>query len=317
MTTTGNPDGAAPALDHAVIDIHMHTSPAPAIAIQAMGGSAPAGFTGTHAELVPFMAQTGIEKAVLLNFTPVADMALAARSRWPGDLAPALRQEREEELRQDLANRVKRRNTWSCEEAKTNPNLLPFIGIDPVLDAEAMEQEVEERARQGVRGIKLHPTVQRVFVNDRRFWPAYAAAQRLGMIVLTHMGPFGDLSGEYAHPALFAEVAAAFPNLRAVLAHCGGEDGFAAAIALAREYPNVMFDCCAVTVGPRSIGNLDDEGLSNLFRRLGPDRVAFGSDWCFRDPRPDIACILRLPLSKDEKRMILHDNAARWLGLDG
>lgn len=302
--------------DYPVIDIHMHTYPTPAVAIQAMGGKARAGFTGTHAELNPFMAEAGIEKAVLLNFTPVADMAAAARARWPGDLTPAQLQEKEEELRQDLASRLRRRNAWSCEEAKVYPNLIPFISVDPVLDAEAMEQEVETWARQGVKGVKFHPPVQRIMVNDRRLWPAYAAAERLGMVVTTHMGPFGDISGKYAHPKMFAEVAAAFPRLQAILAHCGGPEGYDDAVALAQERPNIVFDCCAVTVGSPGPKDLDDQELASLLRGLGADRVAFGSDWCFRDPRPDIQRILGLPLTKEEKRLILRDNAARWLGME-
>lgn len=298
--------------DYAVIDIHMHTYPTPAVAIQAMGGTAKAGFTGTHAELEPFMTETGIEKAILLNFTPVADMAVAFRSRWPNDLTPSQREEREEALRLDLVERVKRRNAWSCEEAKTYPRLVPFICVDPVMDAETMEQEIEEWAKQGVKGIKLHPPVQRVAVNDRRFWPAYAAAERLGMVVLTHMGPFGNIPGHYAHPGLFAEVADAFPNLHAILAHCGSRDNYDAAISLAKERSNVYFDCCGVPASQE----LTDAELVNLFRSLGADRVAFGSDWCFRDPRPDIERIQKLSLSGEEKRLILRDNAVNWLGLD-
>ena len=53
-----------------------------------------------------------------------------------------------------------------------------------------------------------------------------------------------------------------------------------------------------------------------LFRRFGTRRVAFRSDWCFRDPRPDVERLERLPLRPEERRAILHDTAARVLGLD-
>ena len=77
-----------------------------------------------------------------------------------------------------------------------------------------------------------------------------------------------------------------------------------------------MFDCCGVVTGSRGPNDLDDQELANLFHRLGADRIAFGSDWCFRDPRPDIERVLRLPLTNDEKRGILRGNAARWLQLE-
>ena len=298
--------------DDPAIDIHFHMYATPQAAINAMGGRARVGYTGTPEEAIPFMAGANIDAAVMLNFTPVWDMAQAARRRWQGDLTP----EAEERIRADLADRLQRRNQWSCEASREHPQLIPFIGVDPVL-GDQMEAEVEARHREGARGIKLHPPVQHIAVNDRRLWPAYAAAERLGMIVLTHMGPFGDISGEYAHPKLFAEVAAAFPNLHAVLAHCGGREGRDAAIALAQERPNINFDCCGVVSPSPDSSDLDDQELVNLFRRLGTDRIAFGSDWCFRDPRPDIEHVLGLPFTDDEKRAILRGNAARWLGVQG
>ncbi len=301
--------------DYETIDIHMHLYPDARIAIQAMGGTARAGFTGTVEEAIPFLADNGIQAGVMCNFTPVWDMVEAARRRLPENQSEAEREEAEREIRQRMADRVRERNQWTCEVAREHPQLIPFIGIDPVLDAEELEAEVTTRHAEGARGIKLHPTVQRLNLNDRDLWPAYAAAERLDMIVLTHMGPFGNLSGDYATPALAAEVAQAFPGLRMVLAHCGGPDRDAA-LALADAHPNISFDCCGVVPGEPGPDDPGDDALAALLRRLGPERIAFGSDWCFRDPRPDMERILRLPLEPSEQRAILRDTAARLLGLE-
>ena len=53
------------------------------------------------------------------------------------------------------------------------------------------------------------------------------------------------------------------------------------------------------------------------FRRIGTDRVMFGSDYPWFDPVADAERIRRLPLTDTEKRAILHDNAVRTLRLDG
>lgn len=302
--------------DYPVIDTHVHTYRTAGTAIQAMGGSARAGYTGTIEELIPFMAQAGIEKVVMVNLTPVADMLEAARASLPKDLTPQQRQEEEKTIRQDMVGRVMRRNQWTCQVAQEHPGrLYPYIGIDPVMDGETMAQEIQERHSQGARGIKLHPVVQRFAINDRRLWPAYATAERLEMPMVIHTGPFEGLGGENARPSLFAEVARDFPRLVAVLAHCGGRPYFQEAIALAQQFPNVCFDCCGIVAGGPGPHDPPDEEIVALFRRLGVERVTFGSDWCFRDPIPDIQRVDGLSLTPQEKRLLLRENALRVLKL--
>src|SRR5712691_8318337 len=166
--------------DESWVDIHMHLYPEARIAIQAMGGTARAGFTGTPEEAVPFMAQERISAGVMCNFTPVADMVAAARSRLAEGMNASQRADAEEEIRQRMADRVRERNEWTCGVSAQHPELITFIGVDPVLPAEEMAAEVELRHAAGARGIKLHPPVQRVNLDDERLRPALAAAERLG-----------------------------------------------------------------------------------------------------------------------------------------
>ncbi len=50
-------------------------------------------------------------------------------------------------------------------------------------------------------------------------------------------------------------------------------------------------------------------------RRVGVERVMFGSDYPWSNPLLDAARIQRLPLTDGEKRAVLHDNAVRVLAL--
>lgn len=302
--------------DYPVVDVHMHTYPTAAIAIQAMGGSPRAGFTGTIAELAPFMEREGIEKAVMANFTPVADMLAAALANLPTDLSPDHREEQEDKTRRDIIGRVKRRNRWTCQMAKEHPSrLYAFIGIDPIMDKDTMEEEVRECYREGARGIKLHPVVQRFSLDDQRLWPAFETAQELGMTMLIHTGSFEGQSGERARPGLFVEAAQKFPHLIVIMAHCGGKEYFREAVGMAGEYRNLFFDCCGIVPGQPDRDDLSNDDLAGLFKAIGTDRIMFGSDWCFRDPLPDIQRIERLGLSKDEMRHILRENAVTVLQL--
>lgn len=302
--------------DYPVVDIHMHTYRTAAVAVQAMGGSSRAGFTGTIEELVPFMEREGIEKAVMVNFTPLADMIEAATANISSELSAAERQEEEGRIRLEMVERVKRRNQWTCQVSREHERkLYAYIGVDPAMDEQTMAAEIEDRHREGARGIKLHPVVQRFSLDDRRLWPAYETAQRLGMVVLTHTGPFEGHGGELARPGLYVAAMQEFPRLTVVMAHCGGKEYFREAVGMAGEYRNLFFDCCGIVAGAPEPGDPSDDDLVGLFRAIGADRVMFGSDWCFRDPVPDIQRVERLGLNRDEVRHILRENAIRVLEL--
>ena len=101
-----------------------------------------------------------------------------------------------------------------------------------------------------------------------------------------------------------------FPDLKLILAHAGGPDRQAVLAALER-FPNLLVDTVGVVSGDES-----DEELADRLLAFGSDRIVFGSDWCFRDPRPDIARIESLPLPAETRAAILHDNAARLLGVE-
>jgi predicted TIM-barrel fold metal-dependent hydrolase len=93
-----------------------------------------------------------------------------------------------------------------------------------------------------------------------------------------------------------------------------GEFGTCAEIAA--DFPNAMFDCCFVVNGTEPSPAISDEDAAAGFRKIGIERVMFGSDYPWLDPALDAARIERLPLSDSEKRAVLHGNAARVFGLD-
>jgi predicted TIM-barrel fold metal-dependent hydrolase len=174
-----------------------------------------------------------------------------------------------------------------------------------------MYQEVVEKAESGAKGIKLHPEVQRISINDSRLWPAYRAAQEKGMVILTHTGPFAGTDGSHAHASMAADVLRAFPNLKLILAHLGGKPYHREAVQIANAFPQLLFDCGG-GVRPDE-GEMSDDELVGLFRELGVHRVLYGSDWASGDAAPDIERLMTMSLSDDEKRMILHGNAEALL----
>ncbi|MCH7835599.1 MAG: amidohydrolase [Chloroflexi bacterium] len=307
-----------------IIDAHVHTYRSREIGRQAMMGSGLTDYGGTVDELLALMDRGGIQKAVMVNMTPVVDMFEAAVAKLPADLSPAQRAEAEDDIRRQMIGRLQRRNEWTCHVAREHPRLIPFIGLDPSMSAEELVAEIDLRWGEGTRGptgarlggIKLHPPNQRFYANDRRLWPAYERAQELSLPIIFHSGAFalGPGPTDHAHPKHFPDVLSAFPHLTIVMAHLAFGD-FDACADLARDYPNVFFDCCYVINGTEKRPSLSDEEAAAALRRVGTDRVMFGSDYPWFDPVLDSARVQRLPLTEAEKRAVLHENAQRVLAL--
>jgi len=296
--------------EYLIVDAHIHTYPRPEIGIQAMGGEKRAEHAGTIEELLSFMKETGISYAVMMNFTPLKDMRDAAYTKIPSDLPEEKRKAAESEIEATMLGRLERRNRWTCDVGKEHPELVPFIGLDNNVQPESMVKEMEDKiTNHGAKGLKIHFASQRFFANDRILWPAYAKAEELGTPIMFHGGRFFDMEDPvYARPKLFHDLLSDFPRLNAVMAHLGGIEFIDEALELAEKYPNLNFDCCGIIAPGR--GFSDDEAVGTI-RTFGVERVMFGSDWPFVDPRSSIERIKTLGFTEEEKKKILGENAIR------
>lgn len=298
-------------IDHLIIDAHLHTYPSPEVGLQAMGGSALSGYTGTVEDTLKAMDKDKVSKAVQASMMPVSDMREAARSRLPGDLSGEQRMDAERQIAETMAGRIRRKNQWVCDVSKQHPQLIPFVTVDPTcMGPESMRQEVLDKVRShGARGVKLHPPAGRYYPNDRSLWPVYETAQELDLPVLSHAGTFDD-PVQWAEPRFFREVASSFSRLRLVLAHLG-IGFFDQTKSIAKSYPHVNFDCCAIIAGTGVEGAPSDGEMVSLIREIGAERIMYGSDFPFVDPTPGIQRLLRLNLTDKEKQAILAENAVR------
>ncbi len=290
-----------------VIDAHVHTYPTAAIGLQATGGMNMSGCAGTVQELLALMSVGGIDKAAMMNMTPVADMREAALAAGKGPIEDVARQ---------MIERMKRRNDWTCQTAREQPCLVPFISLDPSMGPEDAVAEVHRCREQGAVGIKLHPSSQRFNPDDPNLWPVFAEAESLEMPVLSHGGvfPADPESSDFSRPKAFARVLKAFPKLRFVLAHMG-QGYIEESLAVAEEFPNIHFDSSSVITGMFWPPEMSDDEIVAMVRQFGAERILFGSDWPWFHPLRDLERIEALTLSTEERRLILGENARRVMGI--
>ncbi len=287
------------------IDSHIHTSPTAEAGTKAQQGTGRSGHTGAIEEYVTLMADGGIEAAVMVNMTPVAEMRDALVSRGMA----------KDEAGAEAIARLRRRNAWTCEVARQYPQFIPFISVDPSMGGEGAVAELTACLSAGARGIKLHPANQRYEPSDKRLWPLYEEAQRLELPIISHSGlSFGRKLAAFASPNAFAPVLEQFPRLTLVLAHLG--EGYVdESFELAGRHPNLFFDCSFAVEGSADPPLIPDDDVVAIFQRLGVERVLFASDWPWGHPIRDAERISRLPLTDDERRQILSENARRVLGV--
>jgi predicted TIM-barrel fold metal-dependent hydrolase len=99
-----------------------------------------------------------------------------------------------------------------------------------------------------------------------------------------------------------------------VIAHLG-QNYFEESTDLAERFPQLNFDTSAAIPATERALLLSDDEAVDLIRKIGVDRVMFGSDYPWFHPGRDLNRFLGLKLTRDEKKSILSENARRILKL--
>lgn len=203
-------------------------------------------------------------------------------------------------------------NEFVGELCQGVPGVVPFCNVNPYLVAHP-GRELERLVHTfGFHGVKLQPSYQYFYPNDRLLYPLYAKAEELGIPAMFHTGSsiFRGARLKYAEPMLLDDVAVDFPGLTIIMAHSGRGFWYEQAFFLARLHANVFME----------IAGLPPQRLLDYFPDLerNAEKVIYGSDWPgVPDPRRNVEVIGELPLSARTKDLLLGGNAARILGLPG
>ncbi len=211
-------------------------------------------------------------------------------------------------------------NEEVAEVAARHPDvLIPFASIDPWkgrLGALQARRLIDEH---GIKGFKFHPNMQAFYPNDRHAYPLYETIEAAGLPALFHTGQSGIGMGQrggggirlkYSNPIHVDDVAVDFPDMPIILAHPSApwQDE---AIAVAMHKPHVYIDLSGWS--PKYFPAQLVHHANTLLRH----KVLFGSDFPFITPDRWISDFEQAGFRDEVKPLILKENAARLLGLDG
>lgn len=155
----------------------------------------------------------------------------------------------------------------------------------------------------GVKGVKLHP----VGTLDH---PASDATVRVLELAAARNAPVLFHCGDepMTTPLAIAEAARRVPEATIILGHMGGFFHVREAIEVAERLPNIVLETSAMPY---------PAAISEAVRRVGAERVIYGSDGPGCPPRLEVRKVLAAGLDEEAQRAVLGDNMRRLLaGVD-
>jgi uncharacterized protein len=190
---------------------------------------------------------------------------------------------------------------------------LPVCSVHPSDGPEAL-LELDRVAKMGARALKLHPNTQQFDVADPtvRAVVSRATEHRLP-VVFDGYSPF-----DANQPGKFVRLAIEVPEARLILAHAHGPQFPSLMVYdVLAHYPwwrrNVWIDL-SVTAPLLAQGPFSEQFVW-VCRKVGSDRLLFGSDYPIYEPKTTLEALTSYGLSKPELSAILYDNAAGLFGL--
>lgn len=236
-------------------------------------------------------------------------------------------------------------NDRMADAIHAHPGRFAAFATLPTPDVQTAVKELERAVTTlGFKGTMINGHTNGEFLDDRKFWPIFEAAEGFGVPVYLHprdphpaaavyfegypeiaTAAWGFTADTVYHflRLIFAGVFDAFPKLTFILGHLGEglpfyldriEDHTTLAAkrrGLKKSVAEVMRGNVMVTTS----GNFSAAAFRCTVEVLGIDRVIFAVDWPYEANKLAMAFLDKLDLAPDDREKLAHGNAERLLKL--
>lgn len=207
-------------------------------------------------------------------------------------------------------DQIKQVNNLTIELIKKYPEFFTgFCFINPEHEKKFIEEEIERCViKNNMKGIKLEASCN---ASDKRVFEVADIAQELNIPILHHAFDTTNINSRYgpnlcqSDPEDIAILAKNFPKLKIIMAHLIG-CGIRGVIEI-KAYSNIYADIS----GSQPVSGI----LEYAVKKIGAERILFGSDAPGRDFSAQISKVYGAKIKDKEKEMILGLNAKRLLNL--
>jgi predicted TIM-barrel fold metal-dependent hydrolase len=192
---------------------------------------------------------------------------------------------------------------WSRTIA--SERIVPFLSVHP--DDPAAPDRLDAAAREGFRGIKMHPYYQDFDLDEERLFPLYEQMSELGLILACHTGfDIAFPRVRKADPRRIAAVAARVPGLTLVTTHMGSWQDWTEVERHLLGKPIYMETSFSLEYMPRDC-------LKRILAAHPATHLLFGTDSPWQDQSAALRTVRSLGLAPELERAILSENAQRLL----
>lgn len=202
-------------------------------------------------------------------------------------------------------HQVKSINEFIAKEVSIFPDKLIGLGtMHP--ESDDLKGDLAHIKQLGLHGVKLHADIQKFRIDDPLCFKIYELCEKENIPILMHTG---DHRFDYSNPDRLIPVLNTFKNLTVIGAHLGGWSVWDEAVEKLSDYKNFYVDSSS------SLYELPIDRATEIIRAYGVDKVLFGSDFPVFSPDIELERFMALPLTDDEKRMILSENVLNLYGI--
>lgn len=172
-------------------------------------------------------------------------------------------------------------------------------------DSENIKEDIEELKSLGLKGVKLHPDIQKFKIDDYRMLKIYELCEG-NLPILMHTG---DSRFDFSNPNRMVPILDIYTNLTVIGAHFGGWSVWEEATEKLSKYKNFYVDTSS------SLYAMSPEKAKEIILAYGTDRVLFGTDYPMWEPETELDLFMKLDLSDKQREDILYNNAAKLFSI--
>ena len=161
-------------------------------------------------------------------------------------------------------------NELILETCQDDPSFIPVV--KPDLRNARLGAQLKSMVKKGAKALKIHPASDGEGPESPRYHTLLKTASELGLPVIVHTGCLHlrlvYKEPEHGHAQIFEPWFREYPEVRFILAHMNFHEPDVA-MDIACSHPNVWLETSWQPA----------ETIGEAVRRIGPDRVLFGTDW--------------------------------------
>jgi len=167
-------------------------------------------------------------------------------------------------------------NKFVANSCKKYPEkLIGFASVNPLEGVKAAEVLEKDIKKYNLKGLKLHPRLQKFDLKDPQIIPVFQKCADLKIPVVIDAFPGINITNNESIPFLIGNIAQIVPNVNIIIAHAGGYK-ILDTLFVAKSHKNIYLDISYTLFYFQ--GSSIENDLKFVIKKIGANRCIYGSD---------------------------------------